>query len=343
MTAAHIKGTGDDKLPRALSPSRASDFAMCPAKYFLGGIQRLREPAKDYLLIGTAAHYAYEVAFDLPAGERTPESVVPFVDVELQRMREAGEDLHLIGTDEGMKAIGDVARQMVVNWFSVERPNNFEPIGREIAVRADLGGGCKVFGIIDRLDRVEFAGGDVAYMISDYKTGKVPSASSRYLDEKFFQLRTYGLALHETINMDASKLRLIYTKRGRREDVRTRPFDAAVRERTRTKVLKLWDGITTAAENEVWPCKVQKLCDWCSYQPECPAFNAEFDDGNATRIAESFRERVAAMTANETPLETPVTVGASPTVVSETSAFYSSDELGVVGLDSAYTGNKENW
>lgn len=343
MPIAHIRSSGGDKLPRALSPSRAADFVKCPAQYYLGAVRRLREPAKDYLLVGNLAHFAYEETFNLPAADRTPDNALPFVDKELQRLRDAGSDLHLIGTDEGAAAIAATTRQMVINWFSVERPHNFEPIGREVTVKADIGEGCTVFGIIDRLDRVEFADKGAAWMVSDYKTGKVPSASSRYLDERFFQLRTYALALDDALGVEVSKLRLVYTARGRREDVRTRPCDKKVTERTRSKLLNIWSGIQTCHDDEVWPCKVQRLCDWCSFQPECPAFNDAFADGDAARIAQSFTERAETLKADAAPLERATQVTITPASASAAASPKQSDDVGVAGLDASYTGTSANW
>jgi len=44
-------------------------------------------------------------------------------------------------------------------------------------------------------------------------------------------------------------------------------------EETREELLFLWKGIVQAWENDSFPAKPGKLCEWCSFKSICPAWN----------------------------------------------------------------------
>ena len=56
-----------------LSPSRASDFKVCPQLFKFRSIDKLDEPVTVYQARGTTAHLALQRLYDLPAAERTAE------------------------------------------------------------------------------------------------------------------------------------------------------------------------------------------------------------------------------------------------------------------------------
>jgi putative RecB family exonuclease len=300
---AYVTGEDTDKLPRALSPSRAAEFTKCPAKYYLKAIKRIREPSTEAQLKGSIAHAAYENLFNYPRSERTADLAGRLAWEELERLRDDPNYIHLIGDDDGARNIGEMSEKLARNGTLVERMQNFDPVGREVVVSTVLEN-VPLYGIVDRLDRVEYKDGSAAWMVSDYKTGKVPSASSRYLDETFFQLRTYAAMLREITggSMEPSKLRLIFTKNGRREDVRARDCDNSVMDRTVSKIRKIYDGIEGSLERSSWQCNVHILCDWCAFKPVCPAHNPEYRGADGDTIAEGY---------GQTMQETPVSVGIS--------------------------------
>ena len=55
-----------------LSPSRASDFKLCPQLFKFKAIDKLDTPPTVYQARGTTAHLALQRLFDHPAPERTP-------------------------------------------------------------------------------------------------------------------------------------------------------------------------------------------------------------------------------------------------------------------------------
>lgn len=70
------------------------------------------------------------------------------------------------GSEEELLTSAEV---MVENWFNIENPNRFEPVGREVHLQAKALN-ITLHGFIDRLDRIEMPNGEVRWYISDYKS-----------------------------------------------------------------------------------------------------------------------------------------------------------------------------
>jgi len=163
---------------------------------------------------------------------------------------------------------------VVENYFDqeLERPWNFDPVARELHLEADVGG-LVLHGFIDRLDRYATSGGDERWVISDYKTGKVPR--DRYLDEAFFAMKVYALLLSETQGVTPFSLRLLYVGAPRGGADRRVPVDEALLETTRTTMQRLWQSMVQSAHDDVWETKKGPLCGWCHFKAYCPAFGGE--------------------------------------------------------------------
>ena len=164
-------GCGHDdsaKLPKRLSPSRAQDFIGCPAKFYFKSILKVPSYATEATAKGTLAHAAFEKLFDHPREDRTPETAIPYVAPEWARLRQESNYKNLVaaGPDAEL-ALVSAAEELVRRYFDVERPWNFDPVGREQKIMADIGG-VPLLGILDRVDRITL-GGKEQYVISDYK------------------------------------------------------------------------------------------------------------------------------------------------------------------------------
>jgi putative RecB family exonuclease len=264
----------DDKradLPGRLSPSRALDFTQCPAKFYFRSVLRLPSEPTLAQVRGNVAHDAFERVFDHPRGERTPEVAVSYVAPAWETIRSKGGYDHL----DGDTVVAD-SQALVRAWFGVEDPNRFDPDGRELRLSAELSG-VPVVGILDRIDRVQRSDGSSAWVVSDYKTGKVPAPNDRFLDEKFFGMEVYAALWHHTTGEVPAALRLVYVAGGSPDSVRTRPCDLATIERTVRKLRGVWDAVSRSARTGSWACKTGPLCNWCDYQQICPAFNPALD------------------------------------------------------------------
>jgi len=159
----------------------------------------------------------------------------------------------------------------VVNYFAIERPWNFDPVGRELHVEA-TSGGVPLHGFIDRLDSYVTGDGEERWVISDYKTGKLPR--DRYLDEAFFAMKIYALLVAETKGIIPHSLRLIFVAADAQDAVRSMKVDDALLGSTRSKLQRIWQQIAEAYEDDIWMTTTGPLCNWCHFQPICPAFGA---------------------------------------------------------------------
>jgi putative RecB family exonuclease len=272
-TTAHA-GNGVDRtddLPSRLSPSRALDFIQCPAKFFFKSIERLPSTPTLAMVRGTVAHAAMERVFDHPRPERTPDVAVTYVEPAWRELLDAGGHDHL----DGDEVVRD-ASALVRAWFGVEDPTRFDPADRELRLAAEVAG-VSVIGILDRVDKMTRSDGSEMWVISDYKTGKVPAPNDRFLNEKFFGMEVYAVLLHASTGVVADALRLVYVAGGTPDAVRVRPCDAALVDRTTKRLRGIWSDITTCARTGSWPCRTGPLCRWCDFQMICPAWTPQLD------------------------------------------------------------------
>lgn len=172
----------------------------------------------------------------------------------------------------GLELMMSEMEDLVDNWFTIERIAKLNPVGREVHLDARVGAkgrkkGTPIHGYVDRLDYIEPKDMRV---ISDYKTGKVPSA--RYAADKLFQLEVYALLLRELEGPKATWLRLIYVKGTGAEGILDKMVTDAELDVLEKKLEAMWKAINTYAKDNSFPTTKQRLCDWCDFQTVCPEF-----------------------------------------------------------------------
>ena len=260
-------------LPPKLSPSRMSDYQQCPKLFYYKTILGLSTPATFATCKGTLAHYAFEKVFDHPRQERTIEKALPYVREYWEEIKDSKDYEPLI--KEGPEAIEKMlveSEGLVKKWFSVERPANFDPEERELYVQAQLAG-IEFHGYIDRLDKVADKAGNVRWIISDYKTGKIPKEP--YREKAFFAMNVYALLLNKMLGISVSKLRLIYVLNGERDDVLNQPVDEKTLKKTEQRLKRISRSITQSAKSGDFRAEMGPLCMWCHFKSECPAWAEE--------------------------------------------------------------------
>ena len=247
-----------------LSPSRASDFKICPQLFKFRSIDRLPEPVTTYQARGTTAHMALQRLFDLDANERTPETLYDLFRQAWTEVRADEEYSGLFTSVDEEREWGVESLTLLANYFSVEDPAEVEPMDRELDMTEDLDG-IVIRGILDRIDR----GADGRLVITDYKTGKAPP--ERYAVPAFFALKIYGLLVRRRTGETPRELRLMYLNGPTmyRLEVDDQQLDAMDRQ-----LRALWTAIERAMSEERFPPRPGRLCDWCSFQAICPAFES---------------------------------------------------------------------
>jgi putative RecB family exonuclease len=244
-----------------LSPSRASDFKHCPQLFKFRAIDRLPEPTTVYQARGTTAHLALQRLFDRPADERTPETLFDLFREAWTEVRVAEFDGLFDSIDEE-RAWGLESLELLANYFAVEDPTSFDPVERELDMLEDLDG-ITIRGILDRMEE----GPDGRLIVTDYKTGKAPP--ERYALPAFFALKIYALLVRRRTGRTPDEIKLIYLNgptvyRLEITDAQLEAMDRQLRA--------LWAAIERAIDEQHFPTRVGRLCDWCSFQSICPAF-----------------------------------------------------------------------
>ncbi|HSG79644.1 MAG TPA: PD-(D/E)XK nuclease family protein [Acidimicrobiia bacterium] len=251
-----------------LSPSRASDFKQCPQLFKFRAIDRLPEPSTVYQARGTTAHLALQRLFDLPADRRTPETLYDlFREAWTEiRLEEYGD---LFGSVDEERSWGLESLELLANYFTVEDPRTFDPLDRELDMTEDLDG-LVIRGILDRMEETD----DGQLIITDYKTGKAPP--ERYALPAFFALKIYALLIRRRTGRTPDAVKLIYLNGPTVYEI---PVVDAQLDAMDRQLRALWAAIDTAIDEDRFPPRVGKLCDWCSFQDICPAFA-----GTVTRV-----------------------------------------------------------
>ena len=167
-----------------------------------------------------------------------------------------------IGGDHGILQFKKDAWLCIDNLWIIEDPAETQPSGMEEQVQGEIAG-VKLKGFIDRYAKSE----DGSIIISDYKTGKVPSP--RFADQKFFQLQIYaGLVSHMGLG-NPVQLELLFLEKATKY---TKEVTPEVLEQTAVTVRGVRDSIEDACKRGSFEPNVGKLCDWCFFKPNCPAW-----------------------------------------------------------------------
>ena len=253
-------------LPAALSPSNAVTFMRCPRQFYEEAISKriefLGTPATTK---GKIAHEVFEKIFDLPPSGRTARSAVNLVRPSWTAMSVDPEAAPVAALPaRKIEAMLTDTEEAVRNWFTLEDPSSFEPVDRELRVKATLKD-APMRGIIDRVD--DLGGGRVA--IVDYKTGKQPRRE--FKDEALLPIRIYAAAMSTKPGVTVDEVRLIYVSPKHQGEIREPVTKASIAD-TKNKFSEIWRDIKAAAKQGQFESRTSPLCDYCDAKPICPAW-----------------------------------------------------------------------
>lgn len=253
------------ELPATLSPSKVSSFTDCALAFRYSAIDRLPEPPSLPAVKGTLVHAALEALFVAPRERRTRDFAHDALEYEAALLAQTQEwaDLSL-----GAQEADDFyhhASLLLDNYFHLEDPTRFEPIGVELKLEINLDG-LRLRGIIDRLDLDP----DGNLVVTDYKSGKAPP--ERNERARLSGVHFYSLMCERLFGVRPAKVRLLYL--GDPLILEATPSEQSTNGLVR-KVGAVWTAIETACEREDFRPRTGPLCNWCSFRDRCPAIAAK--------------------------------------------------------------------
>lgn len=260
MTAVVVR-TDPQDLPHHLSPSSINTWEQCPYKFKLSRLDKISEPPTEAQMLGNFTHEILESLYMLPHAERT-----------LPMARSIAAGLWHSKWQEQVKVIDPTPEQVrMFRWqtwwfvealFALEDPTTVTLAGVEQKLQVNIAG-VTLLGFMDRWHM----GDDGLAVISDYKTGKKPRP--QYEGEKRFQLGVYTHLVQENLDVEVGYAELIYLKEGLRWGFKP---DKKFVDGVVSTVERVWGEIRESCESGSFEAKRHKLCDWCSFKRDCPAW-----------------------------------------------------------------------
>jgi len=283
--AAALAVLNDQRLTaRAWSPSSLEQFAMCPYKFALQGIYRLRprdESAPleqmDPLTRGALFH---EIQFELfqqlqraellPVNQDRLREALSLADAVLDRVAAKYEEDLAPAIPRVWKSETEDLRTDLRGWLqhAARNDDDWKPVEFEKEFGKDqpvaLEEGVHLRGRIDLVEKHETR--DV-YRVTDHKTGKRPDTIPRWVGGgRSLQPLLYGLVAEQLLGAPVEAGRLLYaTQRGGYT-----PVEIKVDDRARLFLHKLLSDIDASiAGGFLPPAPAKDACGICDYRIVC--------------------------------------------------------------------------
>jgi putative RecB family exonuclease len=253
-------------LPGSLSPSAVSAFKDCPLAFKFSYLDRLPEPPSAAASKGTLVHRALELLMCRAPSDRALDAGL--ADLDKARVELAGHpdfaDLDL--SEAEWRSFNSEAEVLVRRYFELEDPTTVRPMGLELKLSCELDG-VRMRGVIDRLERDPVNG---ELVVTDYKTGSVPSEFHE--SKRLGGVHLYALLCERMLGERPARVQLLYLSKP--EAIIARPTEQSVTAVVR-KTNALWNAVTRACAHDDFRPSPGPLCNYCTFKPYCPAFGGD--------------------------------------------------------------------
>jgi ATP-dependent helicase/nuclease subunit B len=282
---AALEALGGQRLTaRTWSPSSLEQFALCPYKFALHGIYKLRPREEgapleqmDPLTRGALFH---EIQFELfqelermellPVNEERLREALPLADAVLNRVAAKYEEDLAPAIPRVWRSEIEDLRTDLRGWLqhAARNDNDWRPVEFELAFGNDqpatLAEGVNLRGRIDLVEKHESR--DV-FRVTDHKTGKRPETIPRWVGGgRSLQPLLYGLVAEKLLGSRVEAGRLLYaTQRGGYT-----PVEIKIDDRARQFLQKLLSDIDASiAGGFLPPAPAKDACVFCDYRIVC--------------------------------------------------------------------------
>ena len=252
-------------LPTTLSPSKISAFKSCPLAFRFSVIDRLPEPPSPWASKGTLVHRALELLMARPPGGRTIDAALTDLDRARDELAVHPEFAGLGLSPEEADTFHTEAGDLVRRYFQLEDPASVRPIGLELYISVQLGS-LTLRGIIDRLE----LDADGGLVVTDYKTGAAPKEG--FEQDRMGGVHFYSLLCERLLGRRPARVQLLYLSTP--EVISMVPSEQSVTAVER-RAVALWAAVERACERDDFRPRRGRLCDWCTFQPYCPAWGGD--------------------------------------------------------------------
>lgn len=252
--------TFSQPLPKALSPSRLSDFQACPRRYQHASVERIPQRANYASAKGRFVHYIFERLMSLAARERTMVAARSFIEPALDEILtpEVREEIDL--DDAGQARLLAETSLIIERYFTMEDPREVQSEGIEMRVAVTVDD-TPLFGILDRLDRDD----EGHLVIVDYKTGSLPNRN--FDSQTFANAELYAVLCEEKFGERPSKIRLLYVSQG--ETLERTVTEVVIKARA-AAAAAAWGKIRRYYDDGDFPATPSKnACRFCSFRDLC--------------------------------------------------------------------------
>lgn len=252
-------------LPGSLSPSAVSSFKDCPLAFRFAYLDRLPEPPSPAASKGTLVHRALEHLMCRPPAERTLDAALDDLARACAELQDHPDLTGLELTAQEWDAFHADAQHLVERYFQLEDPTTVNPIGLELKLAAKIGK-VTLRGIIDRLEIAE----DGEWVVTDYKTGSVPSEQRER--SRLAGVHMYALLCEQMLGRRPARVQLLYLSKP--EAIIAVPSEQSVTGVAR-RTGAIWSAIERACATEDFRPSPGPLCNYCAFQPYCPAYGGD--------------------------------------------------------------------
>jgi putative RecB family exonuclease len=255
-----------------LSFSRVDTYETCPLQYRFSYIDKLPTAPSPHLSWGSSIHAALEDWWDRKLPEPPPAEEL------LQALYDHWEDAGFAGMDREDKLRWyRHARDVLVRHHGRFAETYAPPVACEQWFELPLPDDIEVVGSIDMVERTEGGIGVV-----DWKTNR--RAKTREQVAESLQLAVYALAAEHLWGHRPEWVALDFVVPGIRvtvpiEQIDTEAAVATIRE------------VAARIREEVFPPRPSRLCDWCDFRADCPAFEGDGPDVAGLAVTELRRLR----------------------------------------------------